>query len=119
MFLEMSLHDKTICIQLLLLIGASMYYLGDYVKDTVHNVKGRIIRKDILYRGSGIMDPWFKEQKPKLNRSTLDQHWYEFLLEGGGASYRPEECLTQTEPFALGNKFESRYFRAEETVINI
>ena len=88
-----------------------MYYLGDYVIDTAHDVRGLIIKKDILYRGSGLINPWFKEQKPKLSRAALDQDWYCFLLEGGGASYRPEECLKPTESFELKNKFEIRYFR--------
>lgn len=88
-----------------------MYYLGDYVRDTVHDVRGRVVKKDILYRASGLVDPWFREQKPKLARSTLDQDWYHILLEDGGSTYRPEECLERIEPFPLKNKFESRYFR--------
>ncbi len=86
-------------------------FVGDYVRDTVHGDRGRVKAKDLLYRGTGVIDTWFREQRPKLERGTLDQEWCAILMEGGGSTYRPEACLETVDPFGLRNRYEGRFFR--------
>lgn len=88
-------------------------FIGDYVKTRRHSLIGRVITKYSSFQEVPTGIHWFRAQEPALPESSLDEPWYEILVQEGGSAYIAEWDIEEILPTVLdlGNIWEAFYFK--------